>query len=192
MLKHFQHYHRSLRGFAAVAGIFSILICQLIFTAFIATTDLLERSEDLVLDASSHMHPVGLILSDSVAEFPPNVPAAFPGDQILPAEPAQHSPKSSTVSYTKKGIKRPLLTAKTVKRRHEIKPKALFANTIITIGKPSVPVYTKVVRIDEQTPSLRVPANNETRKDKRSLVASLMPIVKKPFGWMRSIGSKIF
>lgn len=196
MLTLIKHCHHSLKGFAAVAGIISILILQLAFTVFLKTSALFAESDVLVRNAKVAMYPVGLPMHNVVASVPTNefTGSDAIGDRVVSLTRPQF--RAETASFHKNAAVRRNRSARSGRKPPRLTPKVVFSDTIIEIG--TIAVKTRPSRpmreVSKENPVMVTPKPViiETKPDKRSFVASVLPIVKKPYGWMKAIGSKIF
>ncbi len=191
----FQHCHHSFKGFAAVAGILSILLLQLAFTVFLKTSDLFVESDRLVKTAEVALYPMGMPATRLLATLPADAPEIYdgPGDQEISIKPRRF--RAVTASFKRN----PVIGASVERAKRKtprVQPKVVFSDTIIRIGHTAsnrrANTEAEKLELNEQKVADVVQRTNKTKTDKRSFVASVLPIVKKPFGWMKSIGSKLF
>ena len=197
MLSFFQHCHHSFKGFAAVAGIISILVLQLAFTVFLKTSALSAESDVLVRNAKVALYPVGLPIENTIASVPTDevISTGSGGDSEVSLKHTQF--RTETASYQKKPVVRHDRTAKFAKKASNPTPKVVFSDTIIEVVYTSANTRPRgeareAAKFEDVQAITPKPAVMKTKPDKRSFVASVLPIVKKPYGWIKAIGSKIF
>ena len=190
----FQHCHHSFKGFAAVTGIISIVLLQLGFTIFLRTADIFEQSAVIVKHADVSFYPLESSSVNSVAELSPAEfePRDQIGDRVVSI---RRSPfRTETASYRKTPVKRQFV-ARSTKKPTKLVPRVHFSDTIINVSyfasQPSK--HSRYEQFSEERPIPRPSeSSKKTTTDRRSFVASVLPIVKKPYGWMKAIGSKLF
>ena len=197
MLSFFQHCHHSFKGFAAVAGIISILVLQLAFTVFLKTSALSAESDLLVRNAKVALYPVGLPIENPIASVPTDVviSTGVGGDSEMSLKRTGF--RTEAASYQRNPVVRHNRTAKFARKPPRSAPKVVFSDTIIEVVYKDANTRPRntigeSARFQETPAVTPKPAFIKAKPDKRSFVASVLPIVKKPYGWIKAIGSKIF
>jgi hypothetical protein len=194
MFTFFQHCRHSFKGFAAVTGIVSILLLQLGFTIFLRTSDIFEKSADIVRNADIAFYPLATY-ANPVATVPtePVVTTSQIGDREVSISPRRF--QAETAYFRKETVKRYHASPRYARKSTKLNTRVVFTDTIIRVK------YTAKARNGgslhepsvEERPEGDPRSINVSRKaDKRSFVSSVIPIVKKPYGWMKAMGSRIF
>lgn len=190
MFTRVQHCHHSLKGAAAIAGIFSLLLLQLGFTVFLRTTDLLEKSAEIARSADVPFYPL----------IPLELPVALISNEDLETHSSipdreisitRASFRADHASYRKGQPTNRQLARMTTRRPSKPISDAPFRDTIIEIR--SVASDTRRVSVSDEPVLVSPTRGGDGRKpDKRSFLATISPLVKKPYGWVKAIGSKLF
>jgi hypothetical protein len=167
---------------------------QLAFTIFLKTSDMFAESAVLVKTADVALYPVGFSVSNSVASLPAEDPVIdVVGDRQFSIAPQRF--RAETAAFRENTVKRLNAGRRPVSRPAKFVPRVRFHDTIIEIGHTASyrPREYFVEAAEKRTlAAAPTPAIHKTKTDKRSFVASVIPAVKKPFGWMKAIGSKLF
>ena len=196
MLAFIKHCHHSLKGLAAVAGIVSILFVHLAFTIFLKTSALFAESEALVRNAEVVFYPTGLQKRPSIARIPSDHAADILSGGDREVSIARPRFRTERAFYNIGAVDRKERKARPIRKSDKPVPKVIFTDTIIEIAySPSNRKQRSEVRegSSENTASSEPkPTIIKDTPEKRSFVASVLPIVKRPYGWMKAIGSKIF
>jgi hypothetical protein len=178
-----------------VFGIVAVVFLELGFTTFISTSDLAERSSMIVNNADGRIAPVPIRENVGLASIRPEDFVIIPDvEDIIPSGPV-HGRKRKE-SHQVKAAVRPEHLAATKKRYRPAKVKPYEAAATYSIKRPSV----KDDRKDNTAPRVGFEGYDATfaeasikpKSEKRSLIASALPIVKKPYSWVKALGSKLF
>ncbi len=195
MFAFYKHWPESLKDFGIVVGIVAILFLELGFTTFISTTDLAEKSSDIVSNADCIISPLPVVENGIANTF-------YSADLVRHRNLDDSRPKKQ---YTVRA--KPLRAATKVRRnaapktdilakQHQpnssapAEPNDLSAD--IALQRQNVTAARKVVENRRETHDTQAAIIVKPRSEKRSFIASALPIIKKPYNWIKAIGSKLF
>ncbi|CAN5117912.1 hypothetical protein BH20ACI2_BH20ACI2_13030 [soil metagenome] len=183
-----------------VVGIASILFLELGFTTFISTTDLAEKSSAIVTNADIIITPLPVEANGIANTF-------YFEDRVPPSNPDYSTPKKQDAVRT-----RPLLALAKVRSKAVARPDLNAKRLKPTYPAPTAPAPTKPndpsediarqrstiasarkgIEVPGETRDTPAPVIVKQRSEKRSFIASALPIIKKPYSWIKAIGSKMF
>ncbi len=178
-----------------VVGIAAILFLELGFTTFISTTDLAEKSSDIVTNADIIISPLPVEGNGIAKTF-------YSGDLVPHPNPVYTTPKEKDTVRTRplrvlakvrrKAAPKPDLTAKQLKPTYPAPTEPNDTSEDIARQQPTVASARKVIEVPGETRDTSAPIIVKQRSEKRSFIASALPIIKKPYNWIKAIGSKMF
>ncbi len=189
-----QQYTTSLKSPAIVGGIVAILCLQLAFTISNSTGDLASQSLLIVLNADAHIRPI--------LAHPIIGPAKLHSEDFVPARVSDESRYRSDrlrsiipTSKVNSAMSERITTSPTRKPLPESPKQAITpkdstehsaSRYIVKIEDPYSPSSYQSYEVTVAEVSVK------PRAEKRTLIAKALPIVKKPYKWVKAIGSKLF
>ena len=177
-----------------VFGIVAVVCLELGFTTFISTSDLTQRSTLIVNNADGSIGPVPIAESINTATLHPEDFVEFPrADDTIPKR-AVTDQFVRKVSHRVKTIAKPTHFAAIKKKQAPTKIKQTPpAETYAVDRKPSNDPQKEGSLTSYRSYEVTVAeASLKPKSEKRSLLAGALPIVKKPYSWIKALGSKIF
>jgi hypothetical protein len=177
-----------------VFGIVTVVCLELGFTTFISTSDITERSSIIIGNADASVGP--LPIRENNATLHPEDFIAIPAaeeltiTQSLGRARTRKDPRQAMTS-AKSGQTAAVKKKQTPTKLRPSEPAATYALKRPSIKGDQKRDATPVLAFQSYEATI-AEASVKPRSEKRSLIASALPIVKKPYGWVKALGSKLF
>lgn len=168
-----------------ILGITAVLLLELGFTTVLSTNDLTERSEVVIARADDHGAelPVGDLSHASI----------LPEDLMVSPAPADGSEPEG------QRVRRAVVTAdRGIRRasyRRPVHASVVRSRTPVKRNAAKLPSLTAHTAddIDRDMDNVReIETAGKKGGEKRSFAATTVSVVKKPYSWVKALGSKLF
>ncbi len=188
----YQKYKTSFNYLGFVLGIMIVLGLQLGIITSIRTNDIAERS-GLIISGANTADGSVQVQGDASTETLPADLASYDRQPIAILQVKTVDRESDRVKQT-----RPV--AASHRRKVSIKPglvaraknRKLPARVKLDDSSEKYAIKNVRPEVDQRSDAAKVIVEDVSRPDRRSFVAGALPIIKKPYNWLKAVGAKIF